>query len=139
MSRCQVCDTAAQRPAPHVAMTKEYWAILEKPLRHVARRCGYALAVHGSLGYDIDLIAAPWRDSAVGPEHLIEEIRKAAEAIIGICNVRSQDRAQPEKKPCGRLAWALYLVPDDPGFLGPYLDLSIFPPAKAEVPEREAT
>ncbi|MGO9289772.1 MAG: hypothetical protein ACLQIJ_13595 [Polyangia bacterium] len=98
----------------------------------MARRCGYALAQHGSLGFDIDLIAVPWRDSAVNPAHLVEQIRIAAEAIIGICEIRKRDNDhQPEKKPCGRLAWSLYLVPDDPAFLGPYLDLSVFPP-KAE-------
>jgi hypothetical protein len=127
MSRCPVCDVATERPAPHAAMTREYWGILEKPLRHVARRCGYALAVHGSLGYDIDLIAVPWRDGAVKAEYLVEQIRLAAAAIIGICDVRERHEGQPEKKPCGRLAWALYLVPDDPGFPGPYLDLSVFP------------
>ena len=115
-------------------MTHEYWNILQKPLRHVAQRCGYALAQHGSLSFDIDLIAVPWRDSAVNAAHLVEEIRKAAEIIIGLCVIRERDKAighAPEKKPCGRLAWSLYLVPDDPAFLGPYLDLSVFPPAGA--------
>ena len=129
MSRCPICDQAVERSAPHAAMTREYWDILQKPLRHVARRCGYALAVHGSLGYDIDLIAVPWRDSAVGADHLVEEIRTAAEKIIGICLIRACDKGRlPERKPRGRLAWSLYLVPDNPEFLGPYLDLSVFPP-----------
>jgi hypothetical protein len=131
MARCPSCDSSAERPAPHAAMTREYWDILQKPLRHVARRCGYALAQHGSLGFDIDLIAVPWRDSAVNAACLVEEIRKAAEIIIGICLIRECDKAighAPEKKPCGRLAWSLYLVPDDRAFLGPYLDLSVFPP-----------
>jgi hypothetical protein len=110
-------------------MTREYWGILKNPLRHVASRCGYALAEHGSLGFDIDLIAVPWRDSAVDAEYLVEQIRVAAEAIIGICGIRKLDKDHvPEKKPCGRLSWSLYLVPDDRGFLGPYLDLSVFPP-----------
>jgi hypothetical protein len=95
----------------------------------VARRCGYALAVHGSLGFDIDLIAVPWRDSAVSADYLVEQIRLAAAAIIGTCEIRKHDIGHvPEKKPCGRLAWSLYLVPDDPAFLGPYLDISVFPP-----------
>ena len=128
MSRCPVCDSASERAAPHAAQTKEYWDILRKPLRHVARRCGYALAEHGSLGFDIDLIAVPWRDSAVDPPYLVEQIRVAAEAIIGICEIRKRDKDHvPEKKPCGRLAWSLFLVPDDPSLLGPYLDISVFP------------
>jgi hypothetical protein len=135
MSLCPVCNSVNERPAPHAAMTKEYWDILQKPLRHVARRCGYALAVHGSLGYDIDLIAVPWRDSAIQAENLVEHIRAAAAEIIGTCLIRERDKGHvPEKKPCGRLAWSLYLVPDDPGFLGPYLDLSVFPPPAKEIP-----
>lgn len=130
MSRCQVCESSSERPAPHERLTKEYWNILQKPLRHVASRCGYALAVHGSLKYDIDLIAVPWRDSAVGADYLVEHIRLAAEQIIGVCVIRECDKGRvPEKKPCGRLAWSLYLVPDSPEFLGPYLDLSVFPPS----------
>ena len=134
MSHCQICNSSTERAAPHAPMTHEYWNILQKPLRHVAQRCGYALAQHGSLGFDIDLIAVPWRDSAVNAAHLVEEIRKAAEIIIGLCVIRECDKAighAPEKKPCGRLAWSLYLVPDDPAFLGPYLDLSVFPPVGA--------
>ena len=131
MSRCQICNSSSERAAPHASITREYWDIIQKPLRHVSQRCGYALAVHGSLGYDIDLIAVPWRDSAVNAACLVEEIRKTAEVIIGICLIRECDKAighAPEKKPYGRLAWSLYLVPDHPAFLGPYLDLSVFPP-----------
>lgn len=104
----------------------EYYRALIEALRHVAYRCGYALAVHGSLKRDIDLIACPWRDTAISAAGLIEDLQKAAEVIVGTARIREVDRAsgQPEKKPCGRLAWSLYLTHDDNG---PYLDISVMP------------
>lgn len=126
MSICQVCSSKHERPCTYEAMTKEYFDVLIKPLRHRARSCGYALAVHGSIKTDIDLVACPWRHSPIDAHSLAEELRKVAEAIIGIARIRDVDKARlPERKPCGRLAWSFYLVPDD--FQGPYIDLSVMP------------
>jgi len=103
-------------------MCREYYGVLIAALRHVAERCGYAIAIHGSLRRDIDLVACPWRDSAISAHHLIEHVRKATEAIIGIA--RPGRGPQPEKKPCGRLGWSFYLTCDD---TGTYLDVSVMP------------
>ena len=105
-------------------LCQEYYDVLIVALRHVAYRCGYALAVHGSLKRDIDLIACPWRDTAISAHSLLDEIRKATEVIIGFARERERDKPQPEKKPCGRLAWSLYLTHED---TGPYLDISVMP------------
>lgn len=105
-------------------MCLEYYDVLIVALRHVARRCGFALAVHGSLVRDIDLIACPWRESAPEANYLIGELRKATEIIIGFARQREVDKNQPEQKPCGRLAWSFYLTHDDNG---PYLDISVMP------------
>jgi hypothetical protein len=103
-------------------MCQEYFKVLIAALKHVAYRHGFALCVHGSLRRDIDLVAVPWRDTAVGGAHLADEIRKAAEIIIGIARQRECD--PPTQKPCGRLAWSFYLTHADDG---PYIDLSIMP------------
>lgn len=120
MSICILCKRHHERPSPHAHLTREYYEVLIKPLRHVAERCGYALAVHGSLNYDIDLVACPWRDNPIDAASLAETIRKTAEAIIGIAEIRESDKL-PEKKPCGRLGWSFYLGG------GPYIDLSVMP------------
>jgi hypothetical protein len=60
-------------------MTREYFEVLIKALRHVAYRHGYAIAQHGSLGFDIDLVACPWRDSCTDPSSVAEAIRSTAE------------------------------------------------------------
>jgi hypothetical protein len=98
-------------------------------LRFVARQCGYALAVHGSLKTDIDLIAVPWRDSAPDAHYVAEQIRLTAERIIGTARMREGD-PNPTQKDCGRLAWSFYLQPD--GIEGPYIDLSVMPKLKTD-------
>lgn len=124
MSICQLCQSKAERPAPHAARTREYFDVLIKPLRHVAYRYGYALAQHGSLSFDIDLIACPWRDSCAPAASLVAALRETAQAVIGIAEIRDPDPG-PTKKPCGRLAWSIYLVPEP--YEGPYIDLSVMP------------
>src|SRR2546423_1009621 len=99
MSICQVCRHHEERPSPHARMTREYFRVLIRPLRHVAERCGYAIAVHGSLNYDIDLVACPWRENAISPHSLAEEIRLTAERIIGQCFIAAHEvKTLPEKK-----------------------------------------
>ena len=124
MSICASCNARQERPCTYVPMTREYYRVLVRALRHVAYRNGYALTVHGSLKTDIDLVAVPWREGAVSQENIAEEIRSTAEKIIGVARKRQFDVC-PEQKPCGRLAWSFYLVPE--GISGPYIDLSVMP------------
>lgn len=111
-------------------MTKEYYAKLIEPLRAKARELGYALGVHGSLVFDIDLIAAPWAKEAVEPKMLAEALRVVAEEIIGFAfnsdayNASNPDyfhNGEPGLKPHGRLVWSYHLGG------GPYIDLSVLP------------
>lgn len=100
----------------------EYYRALIHALRHVAYRCGYALGVHGSLKRDIDLLACPWRDGAMNAEYLVEELRKAAEVIVG--HAKFGEGEQPTQKPHGRLAWSMYLSHRSDMA---YLDISVMP------------
>ena len=81
-----------------------------------AKRCGYAVAWHGSLARDIDLIACPWTESAKPPEVLVERI---VDAVKGWVNPA---RNNPLAKPHGRLAWTIYLLGT-----GVMIDLSVMP------------
>jgi hypothetical protein len=128
---CKQCGTREDRPCSHVQMTREYYRVLIRPLRHVAHRYGYAIGVHGSLKRDIDLIAAPWRISPSSAASLIEGLREAAEKIIGFAEIREETR-YPERKPGGRLAWSIYLVPRECD--GPYLDISVLPRVEETTP-----
>lgn len=101
------------------------------PLREMARRLGYALAVHGTLRRDIDLIACPWADDAVSARALAYSLRAVAEAVCGRAYINPREDQQwqqagsPGYKDHGRLCWAFHLT-DQPN-RGPYLDLSVMP------------
>ena len=133
MSICARCQIRHERPCRYTARTREVYRVSIAALKHVAERCGYALAVHGSLKTDIDLLAVPWRESAASAAFLAEELRLTLERIIGRAEIREHERERlPEQKPCGRLAWSFYLQPE--GMDGPYVDLSVMPMASAPVP-----
>lgn len=48
-----------------------YAAALYPQLAEIAREHGYALAVHGSMARDMDLICVPWRDFPADPDTVI--------------------------------------------------------------------
>lgn len=89
-------------------------------VREAARFKGYAVAVHGSLKRDIDLIAVAWTDQACEPDELITQVCGAIGGILGNC---IQLTKPPTQKPHGRVAATLV----HPGFAGE-IDLSVIPP-----------
>lgn len=86
-----------------------------------ARKVGYALGVHGSLNYDLDLVAVPWTDEAVAAEVLIV-------ALCAAISLSEHHRAAitgPTGKPHGRRAWVIPLG------VGLHLDVSVMPRKEA--------
>lgn len=80
---------------------------------------GYALAIHGSLARDIDLIAVPWDKNQSSISDVIKSIHKRFSVrIIG----------DPEDKNHGRVAYTLAL-----GFGECSVDLSFFPSTITEI------
>jgi len=86
------------------------------PLIQRAYFHGYALAVHGSLHRDIDLIAVAWTDEACGAEELVEALCKW-EGLVKCGDFNP--------KPHGRVG---VILRGREGWLKP-IDLSILPPA----------
>ncbi|HXF23294.1 MAG TPA: hypothetical protein VN602_02180 [Gemmatimonadaceae bacterium] len=84
-------------------------------LRRIARECGYALALHGSLARDFDLIAVPWTHDAVTPEALVEAICHQSDLRVTVPN--KGDR------PHGRGSWALQGLT----VRNSWVDLSVMP------------
>lgn len=123
--RCSMCDRT-ERPCAYTQRTRSIYRILIRAIRYRAERCGYAIAQHGSLKTDIDLVAIPWREGAIDAAYLAEQIRLTVEQIVGFAFSPSGD-AEPVRKPHGRLGWAFYLQPLD--VPGPYIDLSVMPRA----------
>ena len=116
-----------------------FYACLYPGLCDVARKHGYALAIHGTVTADLDLIACPWTDEAVPAEQLknalMEHIAACGyedllrrdcpsltdEQIKQIIERDGPGSRCPVHKPHGRIAWNLYL------YAGSKVDLSIMP------------
>lgn len=89
-------------------------------LAELSRENGYALAIHGSVVTDFDLIAIPWTKNATSMDTLITTISNYAcmfshdkrEVLIG-----------PEEKEHGRKAWSICMGN------GAVIDFSIMPMA----------
>lgn len=100
------------------------FACLYPGLCDKARALGYALAIHGSVITDLDLIAVPWRDDAAEPillKNSLLDLMQACEYSDMVERLRPEE---PTEKPHGRLSWNLYI-----GF-GNKVDLSIMPKLK---------
>lgn len=114
-----------------------FYAGIYPGLCDVARAHGYALAIHGTLQRDLDLLAVPWMEEAAAVERLVDAIREhlgalgyaellefqglpADQAAAIAAGAKNPDTSV---KPHGRRAWSLYLAH------GSYIDLSVFPPS----------
>lgn len=52
------------------------YAAMYADLAEVCRRHGYALAIHGSLARDFDIVAIPWVATPSRPQAVVDEIVK---------------------------------------------------------------
>lgn len=100
----------------------DFFLSLLPDLRTAARRCGYALGVHGSLKRDLDLIAVPWVEEYSTKDILAKELQMAA------CGL-SREKHVWEEKPHGRWATCFPICfpeffPDNRSSLG-HVDLSV--------------
>lgn len=80
------------------ATTAPAYAAMYHELAECARKHGYALAIHGSLSRDFDLIAIPWVEDAGSPDDVIKEMT----STFALRNVDSGTA-----KPHGRQAYSL--------------------------------
>ena len=98
-------------------LKKLYLSIIPE-IRIIAKQCGYAIGVHGSLTRDLDLIAVPWVNKYVKAETLAIRIHNGiCKYSFGLKELRGQGDGN---KPHGRVAYSLPI-----GFHGAYIDLSI--------------
>jgi len=97
-----------------VKTTNPLWyACIYRDMVRAARRLGYALALHGSMQKDFDVIAIPWREQRVAsPAKLLEVIALTAGGVVAKGWTR---------KPHGRLAATIILSGDL------YIDLGVMP------------
>ena len=87
----------------------------------VARSQGYALAIHGSVSSDMDLLAVPWTENPSSPARLMHSVAEYVGAVMSTEQGDGTPLRDPEIKPHGRQAWAI------PIGNGAVLDLSVMP------------
>lgn len=83
-------------------------------IQGIARGSGYAIAVHGSMQRDLDLIAVPWSSDAVDGKRL----------VVRFCNLlclECDHLLKPSKMAHGRLVWTLMMGGNC------FMDLSVMP------------
>ena len=116
MPKCY--DPIAARAAAYCAL----YPLLEQ----IARDYGYALAVHGSLHRDMDLIAVPWIEEASDSLTLIKAFK---DAINAVTIHEETDKLYPDCKPTqkshGRASYSLHVT--NSGMYGGYLDIAVMP------------
>lgn len=118
-------DSPSRPPAEFVPADRKLAERLVEIVRPAARACGYAVAVHGSMARDLDLVAVPWTEDATDALTVVKAIQDAISREIGDC-YRSKE---VEAKPHGRLAWTLFFheAVSTPNGAFPFIDLSVLP------------
>ncbi len=92
-----------------------FYAVLFPSFRAAAIDCGYALALHGSMARDMDLIAVPWTDDAKPVSTLIEKLSDC----IGETVWKEYHFKEPTQMPHGRKSFTLSIMGDY------FIDLSV--------------
>lgn len=110
----------ALRKRAHAAWVAVIMEELLPALRVAAKAKGYALAVHGSMARDVDLLAAPWADDAASAEELFEALLAATIATLD-SGFALKDDKKGTRRPHGRRSFVIHIGPKG------YLDISIMP------------
>jgi hypothetical protein len=93
------------------------YCALYPQLAEIARKHGYAMAVHGSLGRDFDLICIPWIEEPNEPSAVVAEITTAF-------TIRTV--GEPDTTHHGRERWTVSIA-----FGECFIDLSFMPRSAA--------
>ena len=102
------------------------YAQLLSKIREAAKRLGYAIAIHGTMTRDLDLLAVPWIESAADPIELLKEIQSEVGGYIisDKTDEKGYISEEPTHQPHGRLSWNICWGGK------PFIDLSVMPRLK---------
>jgi hypothetical protein len=95
------------------------YCALYPQLAEISRKHGYAMAVHGSLQRDMDLICIPWVDQPSEPKAVVDE-------IVSTFAIRTI--GEPDTTFHGRERWTVSV-----GFGECFIDLSFMPRAESAI------
>ena len=91
-----------------------FYAAMWDDIRQRAMDCGWAVALHGSLAADMDIMAMPWVYEACSFENLVKEVVK----LFNGNNIAENYRISYGKKSHGRIVATIPIWADF------YLDIS---------------
>lgn len=103
-----------------------FYAVLYQSMRKAALDCGYALALHGTMQKDMDLMAMAWVEDAKPVKDLIE----ALDDCVGGTVWKDFKWKHMTKKPHRREAYNITIMGDY------FIDLSVIPPIKKSKKKR---
>lgn len=96
-----------------------FYAVLWSDFRKAALELGWALALHGSMASDMDIMAMPWTEEAKPTEELVKAISDRIGRTVWI-----DTHFKPHfNKPHGRIVYTFCISGDF------YIDLSVICPA----------
>jgi hypothetical protein len=82
------------------------YAMYYEPMRRIAAKYGYALALHGSMLRDMDMIAVPWSVQVGDYTKMVAEMRKITHCVQWS---EKEDGVYGIRMPHGRRAYRLFL------------------------------
>lgn len=90
-----------------------FYACVLENLRKIAFKCGYALAVHGSLENDLDLIAVRWSDNYESPTYLMEAfVTEISHYHFSFGEMDTIELTQPEFRYKNQIHYAIPIIGD---------------------------
>lgn len=82
-------------------------------IQRIGQAHGYAIAIHGSMQGDLDVIAVPWIEGCAGVDTF----------VTALCDgLGTQVHGEPEQRAHGRLCYTLLMAG------ACFMDLSVVPP-----------
>jgi len=102
------------------------YAQLLPRIREAAKGLGYAIAIHGTMRRDLDLLAVPWVSEAASADELVEMVAKEVGGFVvggGGPEPLAYGKLQggPTDQPHGRRSWNICWGGR------PFIDLSVMP------------
>ena len=90
-----------------------FYAIILPRLQEVARSHGYAIAIHGSMIRDMDILATPWIEGASPTKVFLQAMCEEAGGFVPTvspddpCKIGECILSDGEAKPHGRVAYTI--------------------------------
>ena len=82
-----------------------FWVFRLPELRKIAAECGWAIAIHGSLVHDLDLMAMPWVENHTTADELAQRFTDINEPNWR----RPYEKSKPGDKPNGRIVYTIFM------------------------------